>query len=236
MRKRIGWGRATLAVACATGCAHQARVSTARADRAPTAESIPLPASATVFLGCGLLLAENHGSTHFSLLLTGHGLKQDKRDPAVFIVDDVLFETTVTTASTIGDPRLRGLELLRRHMAWEAAYVAGVKHWSSLRPYGDPIGQVREFPMFLWGYDAPEPIQVEGAKVNRMAYLGIAIDDVVFTMAAALRPGDDPGGVGRVLSRVARTFRRSQGPVDVFAISRALKPGVPAADCSPADE
>ncbi|HVT07520.1 MAG TPA: hypothetical protein VHO67_08685 [Polyangia bacterium] len=236
MWKRIGCVPATLAVACVTGCAHQAPVSTARPERAPTAESIPLPASATVFLGCGFLLAENHGSTHFSLLLTGHDLKQDRRDPTVFIVDDVLFQTTVATASTIGDARLRGLELLRRHMAWEAAYVAEVKHWSSLRPYGHPVGQVREFPMFLWGYDAPEPVLVAGAKVNRMLYLGIAVDDVVFTIAAALRPGDDPGGVSRVLARVARTVRRSQGPLDVFAIAGALKPGVPAADCSRVDE
>lgn len=121
-------------------------------------------------------------------------------------------------------------------MDWQAAYVAGVKHWSSLRPYGDPIGQVRGFSMFLWGYNAPEPIEVEGAKVNRIAYLGTAMDDVVFTMAAAFRPGDDPSGVSRVLSRLARSFRRAQGPVGVFAISRALKPGVPAADCSRAAE
>ena len=207
-------------------CAHAAG-PVAQPSKAKEA-AIPPPESTTVVLSCGFLLAENHGTTIFSAVLAGDEMKQSTRHPSVVVIDGVLIQTAVASASDIGAPTLRGIELLQRHMLWEAQYVAKGKNWPVLHPGGDPIDLgLGDIKTMLWGYDAPEPFEVEGVTMNRTMYVTAAIDNFVLTLGAPMRPEDDARHTGRVLFRGMRTLRRETGPIDVFAISGAAQAGKP---------
>lgn len=182
------------------------------------------PPSASVFVGCGFLRIENHGGTSFTVLLRGeHAVQFPLQDQTVFDLDDVLVETTTPSAELIGAPAARGEDLLRRHMEWEAAWTARQHGWTGFRPAGAPLDLGTGVPAMLWGYDAPTPLDVMGQSVTRMMYLTAAVDDVVFVLAAPLRPGDDPGRIGRTLRNAMRTLRKSPVPVDPLAFSRRLQ-------------
>ena len=102
------------------------------------------------------------------------------------------------------------------------------KGWPPLRGGGDPIDLgLGDIKTFLWGYDAPEIFEVEGVKHNRMAHVTAAVDDIVLTLAAPLRPEDDSRPIARVLFRSMRTLRREKAPVDIFAIRAAALEGKP---------
>ncbi len=218
----VSWGR-LLVVCFAVSCAAAAQPP-AVPRKASEPAGIPLPESATVFLGCGFLLAENHGSTLFSVVLPAREAKQLQKDGSVVILDDVLVQVAVARAAEMGEPQLRGASLLQKHMLWESQYVAKAKEWPHLRPFGDPIDLgLGDIKTMLWGYDAPEIFEVEGVGMNRMVYVTAAIDGFVLTFASPMRPEDDSRVVARVLFRSMRTLRREPSPVDVFAISKAAQ-------------
>src|SRR4029077_1537303 len=60
-RQGMKWWRFLL-LCSAISCAHTER-QPAGPPKAREPASLPLPESATIFLGCGFLLAENHGAT-----------------------------------------------------------------------------------------------------------------------------------------------------------------------------
>jgi hypothetical protein len=170
---------------------------------------------------------ENHGKTTFSLVLPAAKPKQSKVNPSVVLLDGVLVQTAVATAAELGAPTLRGQDLLQHQMEWEADRMAKKRGWPALRPQGAPmdLGLGRDIKMWFWGLDAPEPFDVDGVKVNRVAYVSVAIDDVVLTLASPLRPEDDPGPIARVMSRAMRSLRRSPAPIDVFAVQETAISG-----------
>jgi hypothetical protein len=231
-----------LATACARPAAAPPVVAPAPVAAAPRPAAPPpaapapqpaqtpfgLPPSATIFIGCGFLRVENHGSTTFSLVLPAAEPMQAKDNPSVVLLDGVLIEAAATSAAAIGAPALRGQELLRHQMSWEADRMAKRRGWTSLPPpSGQPIelGLGADVKVWFWGLDAPEPFEVDGAKVNRIAYLSVAVDDVVLTLASPLRPADDPNPVARVMSRAMRSIRRSSSPIDVFAVQQTAMAG-----------
>lgn len=236
--------RLCLGLLLAVGCAHQASAPapvTAAAPRPAAPPAVkpqppaqaqanaplePLP-SATIFIGCGFLLAENRAATTFSLVLPAATPKQLPQDPSVVLLDGVLVQTGVTTAAQIGAPKLRGYDLLRRQMSWQAERMTGSHGWPKLQPEGQPLelGLDGNVKVWFWGLDAPEPFEVEGVTVNRVAYVTAAVDDVVLTLASPLRPEDDPNPVARVMSRAMRSLRRSATPIDVFAIHETALAG-----------
>jgi hypothetical protein len=182
------------------------------------------PPSASVFVGCGFLLIENHGRTTFTVLLRGeHVVQLPLQDQTVFDLDEVLVETTTASAELIGAPAARGEELLRRHMEWEAEWTARQHGWTGFRPTGAPLDLGTGIPAMLWGYDTPTPLNVMGQSVTGVMYLTAAVDDVVFVLSAPLRAGDDPARVGRKLRDDVRTLRKSPSPVDPVAFSRQLQ-------------
>ena len=194
----------------------------------PAHPPLALPPSATIFIGCGFLRVENHGSTTFSLVLPAAKPMQAKDNPSVVLLDGVLIQAAVTSAAEIGAPALRGQDLLRHQMSWEADRMAMRKGWKNLPPpSGQPIelGLGRDIKIWFWGLDAPEPFEVDGVKVNRVAYLSAAVDDVVLTLASPIRPEDDPDPVARVMSRAMRSLRRSPSPIDVFAVQETAMAG-----------
>jgi hypothetical protein len=194
----------------------------------PANTPLGLPPSATIFIGCGFLRVENHGSTTFSLVLPAGKPQQSKLNPSVVLLDDVLIEAAVTSAAEIGAPALRGQDLLRHQMSWEADRMAKRRGWKNLAPpSGQPIelGLGSDVKVWFWGLDAPAPFEVDGVKVNRVAYLSVAVDDVVMTLASPLRPEDDPNPVARVMSRAMRSVRRSPSPIDVFAVQATAMTG-----------
>src|SRR5215831_12875956 len=128
-----------LATACARPAAAPPPVLPARpavALAAPEPAKTPpgLPPSATIFIGCGFLRVENHGSTTFSIVLPAAKPMQSKENPSVLLLDDVLVQAAVTSAADIGAPALRGEELLRHQMSWEADRMAQRQGWKNLPP------------------------------------------------------------------------------------------------------
>ena len=106
--------------------------------------------------------------------------------------------------------------------------MAKRRGWKNLPPpSGQPIelGLSRDIKVWFWGLDAPEPFEIDGVKVNRVAYLSVAVDDVVLTLASPLRPQDDFRPAARVMSRAMRSLRRSPTPIDVFALQDAALAG-----------
>jgi hypothetical protein len=106
--------------------------------------------------------------------------------------------------------------------------MATRRGWKSLPPpSGQPIelGLGGDIKIWFWGLDAPEPFEIDGVKVNRVAYLSVAVDDVVLTLASPLRPGDDPDPIARVMSRAMRSLRRSPSPIDAFAVQETAMAG-----------
>jgi hypothetical protein len=181
------------------------------------------PPSASVFVGCGFFLIENHGRTTFTVLLRGeHAVQLPLEDQTIFDLDEVLVETTTASAELVGAPAARGEYLLRRHMEWEAEWTARQYGWTGFQPTGAPVDLGTDVPAMVWGYDAPTPLDVMGQSVTRMMYMTAAVDDVVFVLAAPLRSGDDPGRIGRTLRNAMRTVRKSPAPVDPVAFSRQL--------------
>ena len=197
---------------------------------APQAANTPveLPSSATIFIGCGFLRVENHGATTFSLVLPAAKPQQSKMNPSVVLLDDVLIQAAVTSAAEIGAPALRGQDLLVQQMSWEAERMAKRRGWKNLPPpSGQPIelGLGGDIKTWFWGLDAPESFVVDGVKVNRVAYLSVAVDDVVLTLASPLRQEDDPDPIARVMSRAMRSLRRSASPIDVFTVQETAMAG-----------
>jgi hypothetical protein len=210
------------------GCATPAKAQSVTQGSTPSDTSdkaSPLvPASGTVFVGCGYLVVENHGPTHFSVFVTGKDVGQARKGQSVFVVDGVLIETTTATAQEIGSPSARGVPLLRDYMTWESAYSAKKNGWPSVHPDGEavPLG-TPGIDAFMWSYDFPSPIEVLGQTVVRAAYLTAATDDVVFVASAVARAEDDLHVVWQRLGRVVRALRRSSTPIDIVKLSSDLK-------------
>src|SRR4029078_7135315 len=100
--------------------------------------------------------------------------------------------------------------------------------WTNLPPpAGQPIdlGLGGDIKTWFWGLDAPESFVVDGVKLNRVAYLSVAVDDVVLTLASPLRQEDDPDPIARVMSRAMRSCRRSGAPIDVFTVQETPMAG-----------
>ena len=196
---------------------------------APDPASAPLevPPSTRIRIGCGFLLVENHGPTAFSLVLPATKPMQSKTDPSAVLLDGVLVQSAATSAAAMGAAKLSGHDLLRHQMVWQANFIAHGQGWPNLRPTGDPIdlGLGGDLRTWFWGLDAPELFEVEGVKVNRVAHLSVAVDDVVLTLASPLRPQDDFRPAARVMSRAMRSLRRSPTPIDVFALQDAALAG-----------
>ena len=195
----------------------------------PASASAPLevPPSTRIRIGCGFLLVENHGPTAFSLVLPATKPMQSKTDPSAVLLDGVLVQSAATSAAAMGAAKLSGYDLLRHQMLWQADFVAHGQGWPNLQPTGDPIdlGLGGGLRTWFWGLDAPELFEVEGVKVNRVAHLSVAVDDVVLTLASPLRPQDDYRPAARVMSRAMRSLRRSPTPIDVFALQDAALAG-----------
>lgn len=194
----------------------------------PAHPPLELPPSATIFIGCGFLRVENHGATTFSLVLPAAKPMQAKDNPSVVLLDGVLIQAAVSSAAGIGTPALRGQDLLRQQMAFEADRMALRKGWKNLpAPSGQPIelGLGGDIKFWFWGLDAPAPFEVDGVKVDRVAYFSAAVDDVVLTLASPLRPDEDADRVARVMSRAMRSIRRSSSPIDVFAVQETAMAG-----------
>jgi len=220
-----------LATACARPTAAPPPVAlrpVAKPAPKPANTPLELPPSATIFIGCGFLRVENHGSTTFSLVLPAATPKQSMENPSVVLLDGILIQAAVARAAEIGAPALRGEALLRHQMSWEADRMAKRRGWNNLQtPSGQPIelGLGGDIKVWFWGLDAPELFEIDGVKVDRVAYLSVAVDDVVLTLASPLRPEDDPDPVARVMSRAMRSLRRSPSPIDAFAVQETAMAG-----------
>jgi hypothetical protein len=220
-----------LATACARPAAAPPPVAprpVAVAAPQPANTPLELPPTATIFIGCGFLRVENHGSTRFSLVLPAAKPMQSRLNPSIVLLDGVLIEAAVSNAAGIGAAASRGQDLLRQQMLWQADGLARRQGWKNLPPpSGQPIelGLGGDIKTWVWGLDAPEPFDIDGVEVNRVAFLSVAVDDVVLTLASPLRPEDDPGPIARVMSRAMRSLRRSPSPIDVFAVQETAMAG-----------
>jgi hypothetical protein len=192
---------------------------------APAAAGASPGASGSVFVGCGYLLAENHGRESFTILLRGghvHSLPVESGE--MWVIDDVLVELTSVRARDLDMPSARGAALLRAHRGWELAFTARSNGWPPIRASGGQTdaGQAG-IPTLLWEYDVPGVLTVFGQRIPRVMYLTAAIGDLVFVMGLPMRASDDPTRVARIASRAMRSLRRANGPVDLNALARQVR-------------
>jgi len=183
------------------------------------------PRGGSVFVGCGYLVIENHGETSFTVILTARQVRHIPSEIGnLYTLDNVLVETQAASAAQIGDPTLRGIELLRRHQAWELDHTEKVNGWPPISVETcAPSLQLNGMEILAWSYRAPRPFELLGQTVTKVAYLTAAIDDVVFVLAAPLRESDDDRLAAKVMGESLRTLRRTRPPLDVFEVSAQLK-------------
>lgn len=206
-------------------CAHAPPPPPAVPATAPssTASELVQAASGVVFVGCGFLSVENHGATHFTVLLrAGHGRQIQKKGTA-FLLDDVVVEVTSTTAREIGAPDLRGTALLRKHMDWEANYLSRLPAWRGLRPEPNGVGVDVPFPTLPWLVRPTGDAVVLGQKIAALLYVSAAINDVVFVLVAPVRTLGDVTAAGLAMDRSLKTLRETSDPTDMIALSIKLK-------------
>jgi hypothetical protein len=213
-----------LLLACASPT-HQAKPKPAIPEsQAPHASTEESGWSKAVNVGCGFVLTESHHDVHFQLNLFGDDVRQvPKQDHLWWLVDGILVETTVAIAGQIGDPDARGHELLKKYLAWETSYTAKQNGWPPVTPHAAPAFKVGGFDALTWVYPFPTPVTLLDDAVTGVAYGAVAVDHVVFAMAAFLRDrGDVERGID-VIYDVLGTIKRTQSSLDVEALSRELK-------------
>ena len=194
------------------------------ATEARSEASEPLEAaSGAVFVGCGFLWIENHGATHFTVLLRAEHGRQIKKNGTKFLLDDVVVEATSTTAREIGAPELRGAALLRKHMEWEAEYLSRSPPWLGLRPQPTPVGVDVPFPTLPRLARPTGDARVLGQKITAVVYVTAAIDDVVFVLVAPVRTLGDLEAADLAIDRSLKTLHETSEPTDLVALSIKLK-------------
>ena len=220
------WLLATLATLA--GCSHaapQPQVQTAARVSAERQPETFTPTSGAVYVGCGYFVAENHGSTNFTvLLLAKKALQVPQQSYTAWVLDGVLVETTVARASEMASPLLRGDALLRRYLEWEAQDLAKKPGWAGMqRPTIGKIDLGVPFPSLVWIADATGDVEVLGQKIGHLLYVTAAVDDLVFVMAAPLRSRDELGVVGPTLERSLRTLKKMSRPTDIHSLSAEIR-------------
>jgi hypothetical protein len=189
-----------------------------------SAASEPLEAaSGAVFVGCGYLWIENHGATHFTVLLRAEHGRQIQKNSTKFLLDDVVVEATSTTAREIGAPDLRGAALLRKHMEWEAEYLSHAPAWRGMRPEPTPVGVDMPYPTLPWMARPTGDAKVLGQKIAAVVYVTAAINDVVFVLAAPARTLGDLDAADLAIDRSLKTLHETSEPTDLAALSIKLK-------------
>jgi len=214
-----------LASLMVAACAHPSSPPAAGPATAPgSTASEPLEAaSGVLFVGCGFLSVENHGATHFTVLLRAEHGRQIQTKGSAFLLDDVLVEVTSTTAREIGAPDLRGQALLLKHMDWEANYLSRLPAWRGLRPEPIRAGLDVPFPALPWMARPTGDVEVLGQKIAVLLYVSAAINDVVFVLAAPLRTPGDLTAAGLAIDRSLKTLRETAEPTDLVGLSAKLK-------------
>jgi hypothetical protein len=179
--------------------------------------------SAAVFVGCGFVYAGNAGNVPFSAFLKGN--EASPVSDHAFVLDNVLFEVQLVPAEQIGDPALRGKDLLMKHLRWELDYTSKTNKWPPIEPKGVKDLEIPNLAAVGWLYETPEPINVAGQEVDHMFYATAAIGNVVFVVASPLRPGEDVGNVAARLWDIMYSIKTLDQAVDPLALSKKLKNG-----------
>jgi hypothetical protein len=194
-------------------------------SRIISAASAAPPVSGSVFVGCGFLVAENHGATNFTVLLAAdHARTFPAGTEGAFILDNVAVQTTSATAKGMGAPTLRGQALLQRHLEWEAQYLSTRPAWKGLE--SPEIGKIDlglPMPTLAWVVKPTGRVEVLGQPIVGLLYVTVAIDDVVFALVGPMRSPREIEIVGPAFQRILRTLRQTSSPTDIFALSTRLK-------------
>jgi hypothetical protein len=173
------------------------------------------PPSAFVPVACGLVFAGNEGRVPFAAFLRAGDVQRVPQDPNVVVLDGVLLEAQITTATSIGAPGARGLALLMAHQKWLSAYISRKMNWPALHIRTTPANfEVPGVEAMAWDFAVPEPWELFGKKVIHVGYATVAIDDAVFALSVPLRPGDDEAIPLRKVSEIVGSVRRLDYPFD----------------------
>jgi hypothetical protein len=181
-------------------------------------------ASGVLFAGCGFLVIENHGATNFTVLLRAEHAEQLEKNGTAWVLDNVVVETTSTTAREMGAPELRNRPLLLKHLEWETRYLGDRAGWRGLaRPEIGNLSLGVPFPTLAWIATPTGNVEVAGQSIKGLLYVSAAIDDVVFVLAAPLRSPSDLEAAGPVLQRILKTLHQTPEPTDLVAVSARMK-------------
>jgi hypothetical protein len=213
---------------CATQSAPAASASaessTAQPSGASPTRARPPGSSRAVFVGCGFVLSETHDNVHFQLNLFGKKVRQVPKEGAFWwLVDDVLVESTVAVSDQVGDPSARGPTLLRKYMTWETDYTVKQNGWPPVDPHVEAPFKVNGFDALSWTYRFPRPVPALGVELAGIIYTAVAIEDVVFVMAALLRGPTDARPGATVIFNALETIQRTPNPLNVESLAQQLK-------------
>ena len=223
---------AAFALSILPACAAQSAPATSASAESSTAEPAgpsprrarPPGASRAVFVGCGFVLSETHDKVHFHLNLFGKKVRQVPKEGAFWwLVDDVLVESTVAVSDQVGDPNARGPTLLQKYMTWETDDTVKQNGWPPVDPHVEAPFKVNGFDALSWTYRFPRPVPALGVELAGIIYTAVAIEDVVFVMAALLRGPADARPGAEVIFAALETLQRTPNPLDLEAISQELK-------------
>jgi hypothetical protein len=180
--------------------------------------------SRAINVGCGFVLSETHDNVHFQLNLFGKEVRQVPKDGHFWwLVDDVLVESTVAVSDQVGAPGARGPTLLRKYMTWETDYTVKQNGWPPVDPHVAGPFRIKGFDALSWTYRFPRPVPFLGHELVGVIYTAVAIEDVVFVLAAFLRgPADSRPGAA-VIFDALETIQRTPSPLDVEALAQWLR-------------
>jgi hypothetical protein len=221
---------------CASQSAPAASASTESSSGAAPGKARPEGSSRAVNVGCGFVLSETHDKVHFHLNLFGKDVRQvPKEGHFWWLVDGYLVESTIAVSDQVGDPGARGPTLLQKYMKWETDYTVKQNGWPPVDPRVEPPFKINGFDALSWTYRFPRPVPALGVELAGIIYLAVAIEDVVFVMAALLRGPTDARPGATVIFDALETIQRTPKPLDVEALSQWLKanPNKPWEGCAP---
>jgi hypothetical protein len=183
-------------------------------EPAPARASIA-PPSSFVRVACGLVFAGNDGRVPFAALLKASDVQRVPQNPNVVVLDGVLLEVQVATATSIGAPDARGLALLMAHQKWLSAYISRKMNWPALQIHTTPANfELPGVEAMAWDFAVPEPWELFGKRIVHVGYATVAIDDAVFTLSVPLRTGDDGTIPAKMVSEIVGSVQRLELPFD----------------------
>jgi hypothetical protein len=207
------------------------------ADGRPVIESSLYRTSVTSQqLGCtaiktdtGILLVWNGANLHFTLSVKGQDIHPMENPNNVFVVvDGVVFQLQAVPiknfAPDAATSKLDNRSILLAHRDWESQYIGDEVLRSKLTVQTASEKLANGAEVLLWQFDLPEKFKTKDAKTQM--YLSMTANDHVVLLNGVVSATGSEEAVRNLLLDTIKTFKLSQGPIDVDKLREAIKKGI----------